>query len=60
MDRTILLVLIHFFNENIKLPHYKLHLQRINKINNGLVISESFIGSRYHLDLKLVREDKSR
>jgi hypothetical protein len=56
----MLLVLMHFFNENIKLPNYKLHLQRINTIHSGLVISESFIGSRYHLDLKLVREDKSR
>jgi len=57
-DRTLLVLLMRFFNENVKIDDYKLQLQKINPIRRGSVVVEAHIGNRYHLNLSLVRGDK--
>ena len=59
-DRTLLTVVMNLFNENIKSDSYKLQFQRINPITDGLIIVETYIGQRYHVNLKLVQENKSK
>ena len=54
-------MVLQLFNDNIEDKKYKVYVRMMgDKIEQGVEVIESLVGHRYHLDLRVVRENKEK